>query len=435
MSSFDRSDRFQQELPDVLTAIAAPRMPDYVDDLLAQAAATRQRPRWTFPERWLPMGAIARRQPYVPIPAWRLFLVAALLLALAAAALLVTAGSQQHVPPPFGPARNGAVLFGNGDIYIRDTLDGPARLVIGGPTYDFAGGFTRDGTRLTFLRRDGRHGRVAGRAAAGVRRRPDGSNPVALTPPLGRARLVRYRPRQRIDGLHRGRSRDEAVAVRRKRRASPANLRQLPIGDPPMSVGFPNFLPRPATRSSSGAETASGSSGRSGIFAIRPDGTGLRPITRTDGNPDDGYQFPQPSPDGRFIAYTWWDRVLSGLRINILDLRTGDDRILTDVGRSQGYATFSPDSRRIVFTDYLADTYQIMVAPVDGSSPPLPVGPRFRQVNNKSIGGMFSPDGKWVVVGDTGTGETRLIDSAKGGDGTLLAWSAADISGWQRLAP
>ena len=61
MSTFDRSDRFQQELPDILTAIAAPRMPDYVDDLLAQAAATRQRPRWTFPERWLPMGAIARR--------------------------------------------------------------------------------------------------------------------------------------------------------------------------------------------------------------------------------------------------------------------------------------------------------------------------------------------------------------------------------------
>ncbi len=76
-----------------------------------------------------------------------------------------------------------------------------------------------------------------------------------------------------------------------------------------------------------------------------------------------------------------------------------------------------------------------MVAPVDGSSPPLPIGPRFRQVNNESIGGMFSPDGKWVVVGDTATGETRLIDLAKGGDGTLLAWSAADISGWQRLAP
>ncbi len=238
MSSFDRSDRFQQELPDVLTAIAAPRMPDYVDDLLAQAAATRQRPRWTFPERWLPMGAIARRQPYVPIPAWRLFLVAALLLALAAAALLVTAGSQQHVPPPFGPARNGAVLFGNGDIYIRDTLDGPARLVIGGPTFDFAAGFTRDGTRLTFLRR------VAGTEGSPDERLQaftadtDGSNVAPLTAPLVAPDWFGFRPRQRIDRLHRRRPGDAAVPVRRQRRTArrtaaaahrqPADVRDLP---------------------------------------------------------------------------------------------------------------------------------------------------------------------------------------------------------------
>ena len=169
--------------------------------------------------------------------------------------------------------------------------------------------------------------------------------------------------------------------------------------------------------------------------AIRPDGTGLRTITPTDGSPDDEYQFPQPSPDGRYIAYTSWDPVLTGVRIHLLDLRTGDDRILTDVGRSEGYATFSPDSRRIVFVDYLADTNRIMVAPIDGSSPPVPMGPSYRQVNNKFIGGAFSPDGKWVLVGDPGSGEMRLIDSAKGGKGTLLAWSAADISGWQRLAP
>ena len=63
------------------------------------------------------------------------------------------------------------------------------------------------------------------------------------------------------------------------------------------------------------------------------------------------------------------------------------------------------------------------------------MGPSYRQVNNKFIGGTFSPDGKWVVVSDPASGETRLVDAAKGGNGTLLAWSAADLSGWQRLAP
>ena len=292
------------------------------------------------------------------LPSWRLFLVAALLLALAAAALLVTAGSQQHVPPPFGPARNGALLFGNGDIYIRDSIDGPARLVIGGPTYDFAAGFTRDGTRLTFLRR------VAGTEGSPDERLQmfaadtDGSNPVALTPPLVAPDWSDIAP---DNGSMVFISGDPATrqSLFVANLLQPGEPRELPIGNPPMSASFPNYLPPTGDEIVFRGRTASDDPrGRSGIFAIRPDGTGLRPITPTDGNPDDGYQFPQPSPDGRYIAYTWWDRVLSGLRINILDLRTGEDRILTDVGRSEGYATFSPDSRRIVFVNYISDTNQ-----------------------------------------------------------------------------
>jgi len=53
-------DRLPVELPDLLTDLAAPRIPDYVDEVPAVTAATRQRPRWTFPERWLPMAVIPR---------------------------------------------------------------------------------------------------------------------------------------------------------------------------------------------------------------------------------------------------------------------------------------------------------------------------------------------------------------------------------------
>ena len=435
MSTFDRSDRFQQELPDILTAIAAPRMPDYVDDLLAQAAATRQRPRWTFPERWLPMGAIARRQPYVPTPSWRLFLVAALLLALVAAALLVTAGSQQHVPPPFGPARNGALLFGNGDIYLRDSIDGPARLVIGGPTYDFAAGFTRDGTRLTFLRR------VAGTEGSPDERLQmfaadtDGSNPVALTEPLIAPDWSDIAP---DNGSMVFISGDPARGSRCSSRtsSSPANLGSSRSATRRCPRASRTISRRPATRSCSAAgpgehdpavdPASSPSAPTARVSARSPRRTAI-PTTTTSSRSRRRTDATSPTRGGT--------RVLTGARIHILDLRTGDDRILTDVGRSEGYATFSPDSRRIVFVNYVADTNQIMVAPIDGSSPPVPMGPSYRQVNNKFIGGMFSPDGKWVVVSDPASGETRLVDAAKGGNGTLLAWSAADLSGWQRLAP
>jgi hypothetical protein len=63
------------------------------------------------------------------------------------------------------------------------------------------------------------------------------------------------------------------------------------------------------------------------------------------------------------------------------------------------------------------------------------MGPMYRAVDNQAVGGIFSPDGKSVIVFDTATKESRIVDAAKGGNGEILPWSAADISGWQRLAP
>ena len=84
---------------------------------------------------------------------------------------------------------------------------------------------------------------------------------------------------------------------------------------------FPNFL------GPSGAEivfrgVASTEAGvQSGIFAIHPDGSGLRPLTPTDGDRDNGYQFPQPSPDGRYVTYTVWDEAAQALIDSLASLR------------------------------------------------------------------------------------------------------------------
>ena len=46
---------------------AAPRaVPDYRDDIVRQTARTRQRPAWTFPERWLPVSVITSRALAAP---------------------------------------------------------------------------------------------------------------------------------------------------------------------------------------------------------------------------------------------------------------------------------------------------------------------------------------------------------------------------------
>ena len=432
MSAFDRSDRFQRELPGILTAIASPQVPDYVDDLLAQAAATRQRPRWTFLERWFPMGAIAQRA-YFPTVPWRPILVVAVLILLAVAALLV-AGSQPAVPAPFGPARNGALAFGNGDISLRDGIDGSSKVVLGGPTDDFAATFTRDGTRLLFLRRTEGIAETASERLQMLAADRDGSNVVEITPPLVAPDWMDFAPDDGSVVLISG---DPTIAqylfIADLR--NPGELRPVEVGDPPMSASTPNFLGPAGAEIVFRGRTLAGDASRTGIFAVRPDGSGLRAITPTDGDPDIDYLHPQPSPDGRFVAYTAWDGNASALKIHLVDLRSGDDQILTRIGHSEGWATFSPDSKQVVFRSETPGRNQMKVAPVDGRGPSVDIGPNSPVFGEQFAGGTFSPDGKWVIVTDPSSNETRLVDATTGGEGVLLPWSAADVTSWQRLAP
>jgi Tol biopolymer transport system component len=431
MSTFHRSDRLLEELPAILADIASPRLPDYVDDLLAQTAATGQRPRWTFLERWLPMGVIARRSLFFPKVPWRPLVAVAVLIALLAVALLV-AGSRTKVPPPFGPARNGALAFGDGDIYLRDSLNGSTKLVVGGPSDDFAAGFTRDGTRLTFLRRtEGVEGAFNERLQM-FAANPNGSGAVAISEPLVSPDWADLAPDDSFVVVATGDpSIGQDLKIVNLQKAGP--MRQIDVGDPQMKFLVPNFLGPTGTEIVFRGTTKTSVGRRSGLFAVHPDGSGLRTLTPTDGF-DGDYLFPQPSPDGHFVTYTTWDGEAKLNRMHILDLRAGTDRVVSDPGLSQGFGTFSPDSQRILFLTYGTDRTQVTMAPLDGSRP-IAMGPNYPNVENESVTGVFSPDGKSVLVNDSGSKETRLVDAATGGNGQLLDWSAGNVSGWQRLAP
>jgi Tol biopolymer transport system component len=423
MNAFDRSERFEMELPEILTSIAAPREPDYTDDLLAQAAATRQRPRWTFPERWLPMGALARRTAYFPSVPWRPILVAALVLALLAAALLI-AGSQRSVPPPFGPARNGAIVFDDhGDIAGRDSLTGASRTLVAGPRDDFAGGYTRDGTHLTFLRHTANDQLQIMIADA------NGANPRPVTNGLIAPDWADLSPDSNTIVVQAGGQQfGEHLYVFDVAAGTGAAPRKLEL---PMTTTTPGFLPDGEIVFRGVASTKDGV--KSGIFAIRPDGSGLRTVSPTDGNRDQDYQFPQPSQDGRYVTYTQWSPAANQNRIHILDLSTGRDRTLLSE-KSQGWATFSPDSRLIVFIRFVGDTRQVFTQAVDGSAPATPMGPACPN-GDDDLNGSFSPDGRSMIVKNANTKESRLVDVATGGDGQILDWTADGFSGWQRLAP
>src|SRR3954447_13755645 len=116
MTDMNRVDR---RLPVLLEELAAPRTPDYLGDLHTQLAAARQRPAWSLPERWIPMADIASPPAVAPRLPWRGFAVALVIIALLVVGAAVYVGTRPtKVPPPFGPARNGQIVFAaNGDIF------------------------------------------------------------------------------------------------------------------------------------------------------------------------------------------------------------------------------------------------------------------------------------------------------------------------------
>jgi Tol biopolymer transport system component len=153
----NRYDPFERDITMWLNDAASPRMPDFRDDLLQRTAATSQRPRWSFPERWLPMTAItAGRRAMRPVP-WRTIALLALLVALLTAGALIYAGSRSNPAPMLGPAANGLVAYDTGgDLYTVDPASGTRRPIITGETQDHAPQYSLDGTRLFFLRGDGK---------------------------------------------------------------------------------------------------------------------------------------------------------------------------------------------------------------------------------------------------------------------------------------
>ncbi len=170
--------RLERDLPQILGDLAMGPYPDYIDDVLATTAQRRQRPAWTFPERWLPMDIVTTRVPTTALPL-RQFGVLALIALLAAAALAVFVGAQARLPAPFGPAANGLIAYSDmGDIFTLDPVNGATRAVVTGPEFDHDPVWSRDGTRLVFQRKAG-----AG-AALGtlIVARADGSGIVQVTP-------------------------------------------------------------------------------------------------------------------------------------------------------------------------------------------------------------------------------------------------------------
>ncbi|MFL5714770.1 MAG: TolB family protein [Chloroflexota bacterium] len=437
----NRTDRFDDVVSDWLRQDAEHRVPEHLDAVLRRTATERQRPAWSSLERWLPMETTIPVRRYNRPGLGRIAL-AVLLIALIGSILAVVA-SQRRLPEPFGLARNGAIAMSHdGDIYTVDPVTHATRVLVGGPAQDFGPSFSRDGTKILLLRAPAEPAPdpAVDPGLTLVVADADGSNPHDVTPAVFGLDWLDWSPdSKQITFL--SRKTPQGPGLINVVNVDGTGLTTLDVGRP---AHFISWLPPLGREIVFRAGKLLSSDPVPAIWAVHPDGTGLRQLSVRPAENDDDYGTPAVSPDGTRISY-WSSTPISPgsdtavAHIHVLDLTSGQDIVLpdpTDGFTNQfGTAYFSPDGRLVGYVrDYSVDsTYQFVVAPSDGSGTGTPIGPRLAQPFG-DVNYAWVPDGTAVAV-DYDRDQTARLLPIDGSQGSILGTGALSFADVQRLAP
>ncbi len=426
--------RFDQDLPDLLAQVAHAPAPDYRDLIVQRTARTRQRPAWTFPERWLPMSAVTSRTATVPrFPLRIVAAVALLLIALIVGAVLF-AGSQRHLPAPFGPARNGLVTYASGgDIYAVDPGTGRSTVIVRGPG-DINPRWSGDGTRLVFERQE-----VASGPGLLFVTGADGSDPIQVTP----------QPLLSIDTYSFSPNGAEILITATSARGIPGVFIAEADGSGIRPLDLPGRATDAAWRPPDGSEVLFMDNGEdsnatdNSIYAINVATGTVRTILKgadvTTG-PFRGH--PAWSPDGSMISFGEW------LGINGADVQThiitadgAPVRILpipTDAVWQAPYTWSNDGTRLLAIRGYTGDATQArpVVVPVDGSGPGLEIPYPGGMGTPSTSAWAWSPDDSSILGTPTDVSATTMLDQVildpVTGTSRTLPWTSVSQPSWQR---
>lgn len=366
------TDRFERELPDLLTQLAPRAVPDYRDDIVRQTARMRQRPAWTIPERWIPMASITSRVTATPNVPLRLIALTALLIAALIVGGVLIASSRPRVPAPFGPAANGLVAYEDGgDIYTADPVTGVAKAVVTGTPLDLRPVFSRDGTHIVFERKEtGSSGRL-------IVARSDGSGPIVVTPEPVTG--LDYPWPEAVPSYAFSPDGTEIALWSTTDAGGKLWIAQLD-GSGMRQVDLPITVVEAAYRPPNGAElivTGNTNGGTNGIYAIDLKTETTRTIVAPAAGVSAGFGggLGRFSPDGSRLAYVTAavpDEGPSSTRVHVIGMDGAHDLTLPMPARAifQDSPAWSNDGTRLAITRGYAQHNEDMalaVVPADGS--------------------------------------------------------------------
>ncbi|HEV8403581.1 MAG TPA: hypothetical protein VGQ31_11150 [Candidatus Limnocylindrales bacterium] len=389
------------------------------------------------------MADITDRPALAPRLPWRTIGLAFALIALLVAAAVLYAGSRQtKLPAPFGPARNGGIVFAaGGDIFLGDPVSGRSQPIVSGPEMDGNPLFSRDGTHVAFMRQVGEPAAaqfdllVANADGSGSRvvaTKLDADNPYEWSP--DGSYLVFTDTEFRV-------SRIDATGATPPRLLVEHAYVQAGEFRPPDGRQI-LYEPQP--------DGATGAQQGHSLWVMDSDGSGARSMVEIPAERarQGDFERVRYSPDGTKIAFLRApDGDTNQLRIFVMNADGTGVRPLTNEAGSwtETDLAWSPDSKRIAFDRWHLNTasgaWEIQplgITSVDGgnvtSLGPTPV----------SDGAWFdfSPDGLTIISIpgtilsqsypttlvqptsiDTATGKTRTLD-----------WQIGSTLTWQRRA-
>lgn len=405
----NRADNLERDLAAWFAETASPRVPDYADEILDLTAGTNQRPRWSFPERWLPMSVITLSRRTVKPRPWRAIVLLAVL-ALLLAGLGVYVGSRQRLPPAFGLAANGLVAYAqNGDVFTVDPVSGARQGIATGPEMDREPRWSLDGTRVVFVRTMGETVRLV------IARLDRPEEVVATTPDLVDIDTdsISWSPDGRwisVASQHTG----SLLVVD----AGTGELTPLDI-----DYFFLDVYWRPP----SGHQILflGGTEADHSLFVVNIDTDTVTEVARP-ARPDGLLRPNGWTPDGRRVIYTRGDSTGERVRTHVLDITTGEEAVI-----DAGFGHVSNAGDRLLALD---DEGRMCIADIRGG-PCVQVAHAFPAYGaGHAAGAHWSPDDEWII--------SRLEDGRGAGlidpDGVSLdqpSWLTDGAESWQRVAP
>jgi dipeptidyl aminopeptidase/acylaminoacyl peptidase len=442
MNAFDDLDRTVGKW---IHEVGTAGRPVYLPDILERTRRTRQRPAWTLWPVIVRDRAAVIPAHITPTRAWALAVVMLLLLALVA--ILAGVGAGRRLPPPIGPARNGAIVYDVGGTLYRAAPDGSdPRPLMGASVFVHAPAWSPDGTRLAYAEAPS-YAAVADSTLAIVD--VDAGSTIRVPLPAQAKVAGGMYPAWSPDGRSLAFCADSAgvwpsIFVVG---SDGTGLRRIDLKAFALNASLPTWSPDGSEIAFPGQQSA-GTDGPSTIWAVSADGTNPRRISATEATVPSR---PKWSPDGRQVAFMAPDWATGHVYLVNRD-GTNEHRLIAGT-TPDGPAAWSPDGTRLailrvttVATDPAASVGRVALVRPDGTAA--------RELDSPDLEihtPVWSPDGTKLlaylppVAGASGgyVRQAVLLDVAGGPPVILPALDGradvpsdyAGIHTWQRLAP